>query len=56
MERPPRLRMVGPDRSGRVLTIIIEYPDSTGGSHVITGWPASKDEQARYEQARGRRT
>lgn len=55
VERPARLRMVGRTASGRLLTFIIEYPDEAGCSHVVTGWPADSDEQARYRQARGGR-
>ena len=52
-ERPERLRMVGPDGSGRLLTFILEYPDPQGASHVVTGWHADRDELARYRQAGG---
>lgn len=55
VKRPARRRMVGRAESGRLLTFIIEYPDETGCSHVVTGWPADNDEQARYRQARGGR-
>lgn len=52
-ERPARLRMIGPDRSGRMLTFILEQPDAAGASHIVTGWLADRDELARYRQAGG---
>lgn len=46
--RPPRLRMVGPTPSGRMLTIILEIPDAHGASHIVTGWESSVAEIERY--------
>lgn len=53
--RPKRLRMIGPDGSGRLLTIILELPDADGDAHVVTGWPAKPSERTRYRQLGGRR-
>lgn len=52
--RPPRVQMIGPDRAGRLLTIILEYPVD-GVAHVVTGWEASKEQRDRYRRAKGRR-
>ena len=52
--QPERLKMVGPDRTGRLLTFILELPDDDGWSHVVTGWRADRDEQTRYHQPGGR--
>ncbi len=49
--RPERIQMIGPDRSGRLLTIIIE-PPVDGASHVITGWDASKAQRDRYQKTK----
>ena len=53
-ERPERIVMVGPDKGGRLLTFILELPDSQGESHVVTGWTATKGERSRYYQPGGR--
>ena len=50
--RPDRIKMVGPDAGSRMLTFVLEYPDSDGLSQVVTGWPADKKERARYGRAR----
>lgn len=52
--RPERLVMIGPDFSGRLLTIILEPPDDGGFSHVVTGWPSTRAERTRYDQPGGR--
>ncbi len=44
--------MIGPDFSGRLLTIVLAEPDDEGTSQVITGWRASRAERSRYRQAR----
>ena len=46
--------MIGPDRTGRLLTFILELPDDWGQSHVVTGWPSDNEERARYHQPGGR--
>ena len=53
--RPARIQMVGPDRFGRLLTIILEHPDDDGIAHIVTGWVANKGQQTRYRNAKGRR-
>lgn len=54
--RPERVQMIGPDRTGRLLTIIIERP-MEGVAHVVTGWPADKEQRDNYGKAkRGGRT
>ena len=52
--RPPRVQMIGPDRTGRLLTIILERPVD-GAAHVVTGWAADKEQRDRYRKAKGRR-
>ena len=51
--QPDRVRMIGPDSTGRLLTFILEYPDADGRSHVVTGWPSDKDERSKYRQPGG---
>ena len=53
--RRPRLRMVGPDNSGRLLAFVIEYPDSEGKCKIVTGWDANDNERAQYRRRRGGR-
>ena len=53
--RPARILMVGPDRSGRLLTFILEYPDEDGYSQIVTGWPSDKGEAAKYGHPGGSR-
>ena len=54
--RPERIQMIGPDRTGRLPTIIVD-PAADGVAHVITGWPADKDQRDSYRKAKrgGRR-
>ena len=47
--------MVGLDNSGRLLTFVIEYPDSEGKCKIVTGWIADGEERAKYRQRRGGR-
>ena len=54
--RRARLRMVGPDSTGRLLTFVIEYPDGEGKSKIVTGWDADDEERAQYRRRRGGRT
>lgn len=53
-ERPDRLVMIGPDASGRLLTVILELPNERGESHVVTGWVSTSAQQSRYHQPGGR--
>lgn len=48
--RPERVQMIGPDRTGRLLTIIIERPVE-GVAHVVTGWLADKDQRDHYRKS-----
>ena len=50
-EQPPRLKLIGPDRSGRLLTFVPEYPDQDGRSHVVTGWFAQNADRTRYRRS-----
>ena len=50
--RPDRIKMIGPDAGGRLLTFVLEYPGQDGLSRVVTGWLADKKERAKYRQAR----
>lgn len=52
--QPERVVMVGPDFSGRLLTFILALPDHDKRSRVVTGWPATRDEQTRYHRPGGR--
>lgn len=52
--QPERMKMIGPDRGGRLLTFILELPGVDGQSHVVTGWESDRDEQTRYHQPGGR--
>ena len=53
--RRARQKLIGPDRSGRLLTFVIEYPDQDGASKIVTGWEANDQERAQYRQRRGGR-
>lgn len=52
--RPARVQMIGPDRTGRLLTIIIEHPID-GAAHIVTGWASNKEQRDRYHKAKGGR-
>ena len=52
--QPARLRMIGPNASGRLLTIMLELPTSERVSHVVTGYPANAGQRTRYDQPGGR--
>ena len=52
--QPERMLMIGPDLNGRLLTFVLELPDSRGISHVVTGWVSDNHEQSRYHQPGGR--
>ena len=43
-----------PDRGGRLLTFVIEPPNSNGRSHVVTGWESDDEERTRYDRPGGR--
>lgn len=50
-----RWKMIGPGRTGRLLTNIIEHPDHAGRAHVVTGWKSDRGDQTRHRQPGGRR-
>lgn len=52
--RSERLRMIGRNNAGEMLSIIIEAPDGEGRSLVITGYPSGRRDRERYRQARKR--
>jgi len=52
--QPERVKMVGPDHRGRLLTFILETPDDERQSRVVTGWVSTPGEQTRYHQPGGR--
>ena len=52
--QPERIKMIGPDRSGRLLTIILELPDDNGLARIVTGWQASAGERSRDHRPGGR--
>ncbi len=51
--QPERLKMIGPNRGGRMVTLIIEYPDQDNYSTIVTGYWSSNGEQAEYHQRKG---
>lgn len=54
--RPPRVLMIGPGRTDRLLTFVLSYPDDVGESLIVTGWPSGRKERSWYLQSgRGRR-
>lgn len=53
--QPERIKLIGFNRSGRLLTFILELPDRDGRAHIVTGWIADAEERARYRQPGGRR-
>ena len=53
-KQPARVVMIGPDFGGRLLTFILALPDGYGESRVVTGWPANRTDQTRYNQPGGR--
>ena len=55
MIQPERIKLIGPDRSGRLLTFILELPDGDGRAHIVTGWIADTEERSRYRKPGGRR-
>ena len=51
--RPRRLRVVGRDARGRLLTLIIEGPDESGATSLVTAYPTANDDEInRYWQFR----
>lgn len=50
--RPRRLKMIGPSRRGRFLTIILELADDEGRSIVVTGYPAGEGDLDEYRRSR----
>lgn len=53
-ERPRRLLMIGRNRSGRLLTFVLELPDEDGTSIVVTGFESKGNELTWYRQRGGR--
>ena len=51
-DQPERLRMIGPDRAGRLITFILERPNQAGRSHIVTGWYASDRDERNYRRRR----
>lgn len=52
--QPERLVMIGPDDTGRLLTVVLELPNRYGKSHVVTGFPSNRGQKSRYNQPGGR--
>lgn len=50
--RPRRLKMIGPARQDRFLTVILELADDEGRSIVVTGYPASGNDLDEYRRSR----
>ena len=51
--QPARMKIIGPNRGGRLLTLIVEYPDSQNQSTIVTGYWSSSGEQSAYHQRKG---
>lgn len=51
--QPERLIMIGPDRSGRMLTFVLELPDEDRVSEVVTGWASDDADKSSYDQGGG---
>lgn len=45
--------LIGPDRSGRLLTLVIEAVDPDGRALLITGWPSSTAETTLFNRPGG---
>ena len=54
VRQPERILMIGPDAGGRLLTFVLELPDSNRVCHVVTGYPSAAKDLARYHQPGGR--
>lgn len=52
--RPIRLLLIGPDRSNRVLTFVLEYPQHGHDSRIVTGWTSGSKERAWYHQRKSK--
>ena len=52
--QPERMKMIGPDRTGLVLTFVLELSDQDRMSHVVTGWISDDEERTRYHRPGGR--
>jgi hypothetical protein len=52
--QPERVKMVGPDDAGRMLTFILSLPNEFGQSLVITGWDSTVGERTRYHRPGGK--
>ena len=48
-----RLRVAGPTRSGRMLTVILAPTEQLGVYYPLTARPADRKERRSYEQQRG---
>ena len=48
-----RIRVVGPTRSRRMLTVILAPADEPGVYYLVTARPADRKERRSYEQQRG---
>jgi uncharacterized DUF497 family protein len=50
-----RAKIIGPDRGGRLLTVVVQRPDQDGIAFIITGWPADRGEATLYSRPGGTR-
>ena len=53
--RPGRLKLIGVDATGRLLTIVVTQPNDRGESYIITGWLADLEEQVLWARPGGTR-
>jgi hypothetical protein len=50
---PDQVRIIGPTRAGRLLTIALAETDDPAAWRPVTGWPSDPSEEAYYyEEAR----
>jgi hypothetical protein len=49
----PRRYMIGPDSSGRLITLIIEAVDDEGTCVLVTGWPSNTHESTLFSRPGG---
>ena len=52
--QPERILMIGPDASGRLLTVVLELPNHERICHVVTGYASANKDRTRYHRHGGR--
>ena len=54
VRQPERILMIGPDAGGRLLTFVLELPNTRAICRVVTGYPSARKDRTRYHQPGGR--